>query len=144
MEILKLIRQYVYIPVLTDSNVVNTDINFQFGIPPTGGFLSLVLLNYALIDFDESFLSKFPSLKFLRYLNEVLVFFNPPSSNEGMTFQNFEEEVVSLLAKKNLYGKIMSIGPGEGPMKCDNCLVSVSEEGKIEVKEKNDIIDYDV
>ena len=123
-EILKYVKEYLSLPLLTEGGV---DISDQFGIAPSG-FLSSSLLNLALSDFDKDFQLLFPHLDYIRYIDEVLV-----SCNSGMSFQKFEEEVVSLFDKYNIIGKIMSIGPGEGPMECGRCKFIVSKEGNISV-----------
>lgn len=122
-EIMKYVKQYLYLPILTESGI---DLSDNFSIPPTGSlFISSVLLNFALMDFDQDFQLLFPHLAYNRYANEVLVSFSSSESNEGMTFQDFEAKVVSLFEKSNLYGKILSIGPGDGPIQCLSCMLSV-------------------
>lgn len=137
-EIFKLIRQYLYLPIMTDPE--KTESYNQFGIPPTGELLSAVLLNFVLIHFDKSFICAFPNLMFLRYFHEVLVFLDEDYEDVVKNFENedlnIEDDIYAFLEIIHLRGRISSIGRGEGTMMCDFCSVSLKKEGKIEVKER--------
>jgi len=104
---------------------------------PTSGFLTDVLLHFALIEFDKGFQRVFPQFNYTRYISEVFVSFSTSEMSKlGNPLEIFEQEVVSLFDQLNLSGKIISIGPGDAPVPCLGGLVSVSQDGLIQVQEK--------
>lgn len=131
-DILSLVDQFLYLPITDESGIeYNTGVN----IPPSV-HLTDVLLNLALIEFDKGFQRLFPQFYFIRYLNEVFVYFSTSESKLVETFSIFEKQVVILFDQLNLSGKIISIGPGDAPVPCLGGLVSVSQDGQIKVEEK--------
>lgn len=131
-EIISLVGQFLYLPIKDESGIeYNTGVNI-----PSSGLLTDVLLNFSLIDFDKEFQRLFPQFNYTRYINEVFVSFSTSESKQGKTFSIFEQKVVSLFDQLNLSGKIISIGPGDAPVPCLGGLVSVSQDGQMKVKEK--------
>ena len=131
-EILSLVGQFLYLPITDESGIeYNTGVN----ILPSG-HLTDVLLNFALIEFDKGFQRLFPKFYFTRFLNEVLVYFSTSESKLVESFSIFEKQVVILFDQLNLSGKIISIGPGDAPVPCLGGLVSVSQDGQIQVEMK--------
>lgn len=127
--ILELVGQFLYLPIKDESGIeYNTGMNI-----PSSGLITEVLLNFALIEFDKEFQRLFPQLYYTRYINEVFVSFSTSESKQG---EIFEQHVVSLFDLLNLSGKIISIGPGDAPVPCLGGLVSVSQDGLIQVQVK--------
>lgn len=104
-HIMKLIAQFVNITIYDDDREIVQFMNMNI---PLSGFLTEVLLNYALIDFDKEFQRVFPDLDYTRYIHEVLISFPTSESMIGMTFDIFEEKVVSILEQLNLDGQFLS------------------------------------
>lgn len=133
-EILELVEQFLYLPIKDESGIeYHTGVNI-----PSTGFLTDVLLNFALIEFDREFQRLFPQLYYTRYISEVFVSFSTSESKEGNPLEIFEQQVVSLFDKLNLLGKIISIGPGDAPVPCLGGLVSVSQDGLIQVSSESE------
>lgn len=131
-DILSLVGQFLYLPITDESGIeYNTGVN----ILPSG-HLTDVLQNFALIEFDKGFQRLFPQFYFTRFLNEVFVYFSTSESKLVETFSIFEKQVVILFDQLNLSGKIISIGPGDAPVPCLGGLVSVSQDGQIQVEVK--------
>ena len=131
-EIISLVGQFLYLPIKDESGIeYHTGVNI-----PSSGLITDVLLNFALIEFDKEFQRLFPQFYYTRYISEVFVSFSTSESKEGNPLEIFEQEVVSLFDQLNLSGKIISIGPGDAPVPCLGGLVSVSQDGLIQVKVK--------
>lgn len=133
-QTMELLGQYMYLPI-TDSSGIDYSANMGINIPPSGpnGLLSEVLLNFALIEFDSEFQRLYPQVVYTRYVHEVLVSFPTSESLHGMTLSIFEQQVLSLFKDLNLAGKIISIGPGDAPVRCHGGVLSVSQDGIIQV-----------
>lgn len=132
--IMSLVSDFLHLPVRNSSG---RDYTAAMGLGiPTVGLLTCVLLNFALIEFDEEFQRVFPCSDYSRYVHEVFVSFPSTSTYSSQTLESFELEVLSLFDQLNLDGKILSIGPGDEPVPCFGGLVCVSQDGIIEVKEK--------
>ena len=134
--ILELFQQFLNIPIQDDESIYDNELIVGFNIPLCG-FITKVLLNFALIDFDNEFRRVLPELYYTRYVHEVYVSFPSSESMEGMTFQFFEETINSILYNKlNLDAKIVSIEPGDEPVSCYGGLVWVRNDGQIEFDRK--------
>ena len=135
-SIMELIEKFLHIP-LKDEYGVDLTADLGCNIPPAG-FLTDVILNIALSDFDMEFQSLFPELKFTRYVNEVLVYFPTSECMHVKHYLLFEELVLSIFEKLNLSGKFRCLNPGDGPVPCLGGVVCVSPDGKIQVFTMND------
>lgn len=105
------------------------------------GLITVILLNFALIEFDNEFQRTFPNLDYSRYIHEVFVYIPSSESTQGLSLLNhgipldiFEQQLYSLCDKHNLVCQILSIIPGDAPVPCCGGLVSVSLDGEIQVE----------
>ena len=139
-DIMELVSKFMYLPILDESGIDLTA-QTEFGIPPSG-YLSEVLLNFALTEFDKEFMRVFPELDYNRYVHEVVVSLPntcTSSSKQGNTLECedlLELQVEYLLEQLHLAGKIISIKPGDAPVPCYGGTICVSQDGLIQVKVK--------
>ena len=91
-----------------------TEISFG-GMPPQWE-ISRAIFNIVLTDiFDREFPNRFLGLAFYRFNNEVFI------SNRGNDIVLFDNKTgYALLEELSLFGKIMSIGPGDDPLTAYN------------------------
>lgn len=129
-DIMELLRKFMNLPILDSGGRDNTE-KWNCQIPPSG-FITDILLTFALIEFDEEFQRVFPQSEYSRYVHEVLVSFPTFGGKDGILF---EQEIYSLFDKHNLCGKMISIGPGDPPLPCHTGEVSISLDGDIHVTE---------
>lgn len=134
LPIMKLVSNFLSLPIVNSSGKTAAAA-IEFSIP-IAGLITQVLLNYALIEFDEEFRRVFPQLEYIRYVQEVFVSFPSTCTYSSQTFESFEQQVFCLFKQLNLDGKILSIVPGDAPVPCYGGKVWVSQDGIIEFSAK--------
>lgn len=126
-DIFKLIKSLLYLPIYLDDE----DITHIFDNSiPFSGYISDALLNFHLIDLDNQFPFLFPSSFFYyRYIHEVII--TTTEEEEEDSKDALEEAFIHL----RVWGKIISIGPGDTPIHCyHGGTVWISEEGRIQMQ----------
>jgi hypothetical protein len=140
--IMKIVGEFLSAPILDESGGDYRDY-IECCIPPMGP-ITAILLNFALIEFDNEFQRTFPYLDYSRHINEVFVYIPPSESTQGLPLlvnnviplEIFEQQLYSLFDKQNLVCEMISIKPGDAPVPCNGGLVSVSHDGEIQVQRK--------
>lgn len=136
--IMEYVSSFLYVRVVNDRGV---DISSTINCIPHVGILSLVLLDLALINFDNEFQRLFPGLDFLRYGHEVYVYtpmYSSPSVEENILDRI--QAVSGMLENLNLSGKIITIEAGNEAVPCYGGVVSVRQNGEIKVKIKRKLL----
>lgn len=131
--ILEFIRKFLYLPIQDKSG---RDFTSEIGYRiPSSALITDVLLNFILTEFDKEFTRLYPGLDYSRYVNEVFVSFPLPSKHGQYLerYELFEHVLLSLFERLNLSGKIHHIVPGDAPVPCYGGLISVSQDGEIQV-----------
>lgn len=129
-KIIELVKKFLYSPIVdTSGQEYLTNIMI-----PSAELITSVLLNLALMEFDKEFQQVFPELEYSRYVHQVFVSITNAEIKQRMPLDIFEDKVRRLFDKLNVTGKILSIVPGEGPVRCYRGEVSVSQDGEIKVK----------
>lgn len=124
----KLISSFLDLPIIDDDGK-----NISYGIPPVGE-ITKVLLNIVLMEiFDREFPKRFPGIAFSRFINEVVI------STRGN--DDFDEKAgYALLEELGLAGNILSIGPGDPPLRCYQRILLLDSNSMVDVYDPRDLI----
>lgn len=117
-EILTILYDFLHIQFIIHGKLQYIDPYIPFS-----DLISDVLLNYCLYELDNMIHMKYPSIRYSRYIHEIVI-----SIPEGESL--CVNDILSVISFLNLSGKYVTIDPGSSSVKCyHGGIVSISKEG---------------
>lgn len=119
-DVYTFVEKFLNLPYIDDNDESELILN-GISIPPVS-ILFYILFNLCLNKLDYEIRYKHPSIRYLRYMNEVYIYNCTSITKEGID---------TLLDKWNLKADITCIKPGQEPIPCNIGYMNVDNSGKI-------------